>query len=266
MMKFEFKNLANLFSEIGHKENLEESSKKSESIMLEKEKNQIEIKLINIESLNEKLFNPFNETAGKIKTILSEQENNKYFQSIISTYLSLPEKCKRLFRFKTKGIYGLPHQYDKWSGYTCISREDMNKSLIILNAKSVKERDPKKVLMHELGHTLDFDMYPHHNMPEWAWDFFYKFEKIISKEPEPIEGIDRDEEKFFGSRNEEWASRLSATITSLYLPEENTVTALKENSLRIEEFKKEWPQSYKFFVVYIKKLEEWIDLEAKKNF
>lgn len=134
-----------------------------------------------------------------------------------------------------------------------------DKAFIIINAKTIK-RGIFITLLHELGHCLDFNTYPPMYTPSWAWKFLDKFENdIIRKEPEPLEGFDRDEIYLFGEHAEEWASRLAATIIAIYfskVPESDKlpVTGLRKPPLTVDEFKRKYPRSYKFFRKFLKVL------------
>lgn len=213
-----------------------------------------EIRAINSKEIGEIAYFMFKGEEAEIEETLTEYENNECLQKIISAYESFPEEIKRLFRYKARGIYYMPNQYKTWSGKTFQSKEEYGKSVVILNAKAVRVRKPSFVLIHELGHVDDYETYPAVDTPRWAWNFVDKFEKeILREEPNPIEGNNRDKENLFGDRREEWASRLAATIISIYLPD-HPVTGLAIYPYTAEEFKKSYPRSFKFFKKYLKQL------------
>lgn len=224
-----------------------------------------EILKINISELNEKIYTPLQEV--KVVRHLSDAENQAIFQEILSAYSNFPTEIKRLFRYKVSAIYYLPDEYNE-SAWTLTPKTGEDKKIIVINAKALKW-GIEFILIHELGHCLDFNNYPAYLIPQWAWDFLEKFEEIIKKEPEPIEGVNRDKERyFFDERKEEFASRLAATIMALYLPKAGmdfAITRLRSQPLTIPEFVKKYPQSYKFFKKFLKKIESEIsDKERQK--
>ncbi|MEM5810071.1 MAG: hypothetical protein QW156_04255 [Candidatus Aenigmatarchaeota archaeon] len=212
-----------------------------------------EISLITLEELNERLYLPLKEI--EIVEDVPDERNREILEDITTVYAGFPDSVKRLFRYKTSAIYYLPYKCNL-SGLTIVDRYHNDKAIIVVNAKAA-ERGISITLLHELGHCLDFNTYPPMYTPKWAWKFLDKFDKeIVIKEPEPLEGIERDDAYFFGERKEEWASRLAATILALYFPKasEITVTGLRKPPLTVDEFKEEYPQSYRFFKNFLRML------------
>lgn len=210
-----------------------------------------EISLITLEELNKRVYSSLEDI--KILEYIPEEQNREILRNITTVYAGFPDLVKRLFRYKTSAIYYLPYRCN-FSGLTIVDRYHDDKAIIVVNAKTA-ERGILITLLHELGHCLDFNTYSPMYTPKWAWEFLDKFDKeIVIKEPEPLEGIDRDEVYFFGERKEEWASRLAATILALYFPQvsEIPVTAFRKPPLTVDKFKKEYPRSYQFFKKFLR--------------
>ena len=213
---------------------------------------------------------------GKVPPIQQDDISDDDFLRVVKNHFNvLPGPIKKLFSFNTKAIiYGWNCGYirNPVKAYVALEFFFREKPCIKLNAYGLTEAEEiDKVLLHELGHTLDpginarFSGYRFSRdyFPSWLYREvnFQKWIKILRQEPHSAESccsVSQSLSEELRRPWEQWASRIELTLMVDYMIPTGLARsdnlAIYNPEMSALKFKSGWPKSYKFFHRYIKML------------